>query len=88
MHKKRYGVPRITRKLNGMGISCSLYVAPLMRELDHIAHNGKNFKYRPAGSSVSNVSDNLLKRQFYTKNQNRNGLQISPILMLLESGST
>lgn len=70
--KKRYGAPRITRELNDLGISCSQnQVALLLQELGLKAHNGKNFKYSPAGSAVGNVSDNLLKRRFDAQKPNQ-----------------
>ena len=70
-YKKRYGAPRITRELNELGISCSLnHVALLLRHMGLKARNGRNFKYSPAGSAVTNVSDNLLKRSFTAERPN------------------
>jgi transposase InsO family protein len=72
MFKKRYGAPRMTRELNELGISCSLnHVALLMQELGLKAHNGKNFKYSPAGFAVGNISENLLKRRFNAEKPNQ-----------------
>ena len=70
--KKRYVAPRITCELNELGVSCSLnHVAVLLQELGLKAHNGKNFKYSPAGSAVGNVSENLLKRRFEAERPNQ-----------------
>ena len=73
LFKKSYGAPRIARELNEQGISCSInHVAVLMQEIGIKAHNGKNFKYSPAGSAIiGNVSDNLLRRQFNAKGPNQ-----------------
>ena len=63
--KKRYGAPRLAVELNAQGISCSLnHVAELLNERGLRARNGKGFRYRPRTESRTNVSDNLLNRQF------------------------
>ena len=69
--KKRYGAPRITEELNANGIPCSLnYVADLLRERGLKARNGKGFKYSPSVEAMTNVSSNLLKRNFDAKEPN------------------
>lgn len=69
--KKRYGAPRLTIELNSMGISCSLnHVAVLLRELGLKARNGKNFKYSSSDETTSNVSKNLLERNFSAQRPN------------------
>ena len=70
--KKRYGAPRLTVELNAQGIPCSLnHVASLLRERGLRARNGKGFKYRPATEAMTNVNDNLLRRNFTTEGPNR-----------------
>ncbi len=70
--KKRYGAPRLVEELNARGISCSLnHVAELLRERGLRARNGKGFKYRPRTESKTNVSENLLGRQFEAAAPNR-----------------
>lgn len=64
-YKKRYGAPRLTVELNEQGIDCSVnHVADLLREKGLRARNGKGFKYRARTESKTNVSENLLQRQF------------------------
>ena len=58
----------LQRKVHGY-IECIAVL--LMQELGIKAHNGRNFKYSPAGSAVGNVSDNLLRRQFNAKGPNQ-----------------
>ena len=63
--KKRYGAPRLTEELNAQGVPCSVnYIADLLKERGLRARNGKGFKYCPATEAMTNVSDNLLKRNF------------------------
>ena len=70
--KKRYGAPRIAQELTALGISCSLnHVARLLRQLGLKAHNGKNFKYRFADGTMTNVSENLLNRDFKAQRPNQ-----------------
>ena len=72
LFKKRYGAPRIAQELNALGISCSLnHVARLLRQLGLKAHNGKNFKYRFADGTMTNVSENLLNRDFKAQRPNQ-----------------
>ena len=60
-----YGAPRITDELNELGHRCSEnYVAQIMSELGIRARNGKGFKYPRHALSMTNVSDNLLWRDF------------------------
>jgi len=70
--KRRYGAPRLTVELNAQGIGCSLnHVAMLLKEKGLRARNGKGFKYRARIESKTNVSDNLLGRQFEASAPNR-----------------
>ena len=63
--KKRYGSPRVTVELNAQGIPCCVnHVAKLLQEKGLRARNGKAFKYCARIESKTNVSDNLLARQF------------------------
>jgi len=71
-YKARYGAPRIAKELNDMGIPCSKnHVALLLQESGLKARNGKNFKYRPATEAMTNVSENLLCRNFDAKRPNQ-----------------
>lgn len=64
-YKKRYGAPRLAIELNEQGIGCSInHVADLLRERGLKARNGKGFKYRPRTESKTNVSENILNRNF------------------------
>lgn len=64
-YKKRYGAPRLTAELNDKGITCSLnHVATLLQERGLRARNGKGFRYRPHTQARTQVSDNLLQRDF------------------------
>ncbi len=70
-YKKRYGAIRLTRELNGKGVSCCLnYVASLLRELGFRARNGKRFKYSKPNSLKKNIKANLLGRDFKAKRPN------------------
>ena len=70
--KKRYGAPRVTVELNEQGIDCSLnHVAQLLKEKGLRARNGKGFKYRARIESKTNVSENLLNREFEVDEPNR-----------------
>lgn len=63
--KRRYGAPRLTVELNVQGIGCSLnHVATLLRERGLRARNGKGFRYRARTEAMTNVQDNLLRRNF------------------------
>lgn len=69
--KKRYGAYRLTVELNERGISCSLnHVAKVMKEQSLRARNGKNFRYVKSTEAMTNVTDNLLKRNFIAKAPN------------------
>lgn len=71
-YKKRYGAPRLVVELNAQGVDCSVnYVADLLREKGLRARNGKGFKYRARTESRTNVSDNLLQRQFHADKPNQ-----------------
>lgn len=70
--KKRYGAPRLTVELNAQGIPCSLnHVADLLRERGLKARNGKGFRYWPRTEAMTNVNENLLRRDFSTTGPNR-----------------
>lgn len=70
--KRRYGAPRLTIELNEQGIGCSLnHVAMLLKEKGLRARNGKGFKYRARIESKTNVSENLLRRQFEASQPNQ-----------------
>jgi putative transposase len=63
--KQRYGGPRITIELNEQGVECCLnHVAMLLKEKGLRARNGKGFRYCARVESKTNVSENLLARQF------------------------
>ena len=69
--KKRYGAPRLTRELNGLGIACSHnYVASLLRELGLRARNGKRFRYPKPNSLKKNIQPNILARDFKAERPN------------------
>ena len=71
-YKARYGAPRLVVELNEQGIDCSVnHVADLLREKGLRARNGKGFKYRPRTESRTNVSDNLLARDFTADQPNQ-----------------
>jgi transposase InsO family protein len=71
-YKQRYGAPRLAVELNEQGIDCSMnHVADLLREKGLRARNGKGFKYRPRTEAGTNVSDNLLQRQFTAEKPNQ-----------------
>lgn len=64
-YKSRYGAPRIYKELNAIGLPCSKnLVADIMNKNGLRALNGKGFKYGKAALSMTNVSDNLLRREF------------------------
>lgn len=70
-YKKRYGAPRITEELKGLGVPCSLnHVARLMQEAGVRARNGRRFKYQSSAEAMSNVADNLLLRHFKAEGPN------------------
>jgi len=70
--KKRYGAPRLTDELNDQGIKCSHnHVASLLREKGLRARNGKGFRYRARIEAKTNISDNLLARNFTVNEPNR-----------------
>jgi len=63
--KRRYGAPRLTVELNAQGVGCSLnHVAALLRERGLRARNGKGFRYCTRMEAKTNVTDNLLRRNF------------------------
>lgn len=63
--RARYGAVRITRELVAQGESCSVnYIADIMVEKQIKARNGKSFKYIKDVAAITNVADNLLRRDF------------------------
>lgn len=67
-----YGAPRITEELNALGFPCSEnYIANIMAEQGIRARNGKGFKYSRHSLTMSNVSDNLLWRDFHADKPNQ-----------------
>lgn len=67
-----YGAPRITQELNAAGFPCSEnYIAKLMAGQGIRARNGKGFKYSRHSLTMSNVSDNLLWRDFAADKPNQ-----------------
>ncbi len=70
--KKRYGAPRLTDELNAQGIKCSRnHVASLLQKKGLRARNGKGFRYRARIESKTNVSANLLARNFTVNEPNQ-----------------
>ena len=70
--KKRYGSPKITVELNAKGFSCSEnLVAEIMAECGFKAKKGKAYAYYPAIYANTNVSGNLLKRNFTAEKPNQ-----------------
>lgn len=66
-----YGAPRITEELNALGFPCcENYIAKIMAEQGIRARNGKGFKYSCHSLTMSNVSDNLLWRDFHADKPN------------------
>ncbi len=69
--KAMYGSRRITEELNDSGHQCSVnFVAKIMNKYSIRAHNGKGYKYPRKGSSVYNISDNVLWRDFKASKPN------------------
>lgn len=63
--RARYGAVRITRELVAQGETCSVnYIADIMVEKQIKARNGKSFKYIKDVAAITNVADNLLRRDF------------------------
>ncbi len=71
-YRARYGAIRIARELNEHGSHCSVnYVADIMSEKGIKARNGKSFKYSRDVAAMSNVADNILRRDFQSDTANR-----------------
>lgn len=71
-YRARYGSVRITEELNEAGHACSVnYVADIMKEKGIKARNGKGFKYRKDVAAMTNVADNLLRRDFESETPNQ-----------------
>ena len=67
-----YGAPRITQELNALGYRCSEnYIARIMAEQGMRARNGKGFKYSRHSLTMTNVSENLLWRNFHADKPNQ-----------------
>ena len=67
-----YGAPRITQELNALGYSCSEnYIAKIMAEQGMRARNGKGINYSRHSLTMTNVSENLLWRDFYADKPNQ-----------------
>jgi len=59
------GPPRVAQELKALGIPCSTNnAAHIMSSNGLKARNGKAFKYSRSGEGMTNVSDNLLWRDF------------------------
>ncbi len=70
--KGRYGAIRIKQELNAAGIACSVnYVAKVLQIQGLKARNGKGFKYDKHVNAMTNVADNVLKRNFSAKRPNK-----------------
>ena len=70
--KQRCGSPKITVELNARGFPCSEnLVAEIMAECDLKAKKGKGYAYFPAIYANTNVSSNLLKRNFTAEKPNQ-----------------
>jgi transposase InsO family protein len=71
-YRARYGAVRIARELNELGSDCSVnYVADIMSKKGIKARNGKSFKYSKDVAAMTNVADNLLRRDFQSDSANR-----------------
>lgn len=71
-YRARYGAIRIARELNALGSECSVnYVADIMSKKGIRARNGKSFKYSKDVAAMTNVADNLLRRDFQSDIANR-----------------
>ena len=70
--RRRYGAPRLTRKLRACGHACSEnYIAKLLRERKLKALNGKGFRYERAVEASTQVMENVLARDFASVGPNR-----------------
>lgn len=71
-HRARYGSVRITDELKEAGHACCInYIADIMKEKGIKARNGKGFKYTKDVAAMTNVADNLLRRDFEAKSPNQ-----------------
>lgn len=67
-----YGAPRLTEELNEAGFPCSEnFIANIMAEQGIKARNGKGFKYSRHSLTMTNVSENLLWRDFKAEKPNQ-----------------
>jgi len=70
--KRRYGAPRIVLELNAQGINWSLnHVAMLLKEKGLKARIGKGFRHCVRVEAKTNVSENILKREFAAEKPNQ-----------------
>ncbi|EGQ8047408.1 IS3 family transposase [Vibrio parahaemolyticus] len=71
-YRARYGSVRIAEELNEAGYACCVnYVADIMKEKGIRARNGKGFKYSKDVAAMTNVADNLLRRDFESETPNQ-----------------
>ncbi|MCG3734759.1 IS3 family transposase, partial [Vibrio cincinnatiensis] len=71
-HRARYGSVRIAEALNESGYTCCInYVADIMKEKGIKARNGIGFKYTNDVAAMTNVADNLLRRDFEAERPNQ-----------------
>ncbi|WP_061036283.1 MULTISPECIES: IS3 family transposase [Vibrio] len=71
-YRARYGSVRIAEELNEAGYACCVnYVADIMKEKGIRARNGRGFKYSKDVAAMTNVADNLLRRDFVSEAPNQ-----------------
>ncbi|HFQ5371474.1 TPA: IS3 family transposase [Vibrio vulnificus] len=71
-YRAHYGSVRIAEELNEAGHACCVnYVADTMKEKGIRARNGKGFKYSKDVAAMTNVADNLLRRDFESEMPNQ-----------------
>ncbi|MCG3727918.1 IS3 family transposase, partial [Vibrio cincinnatiensis] len=71
-HRARYGSVRIAEALNESGYTCCVnYIADIMKEKGIKARNGIGFKYTKDVAAMTNVADNLLRRDFEAERPNQ-----------------
>ncbi|MGF1845443.1 hypothetical protein L4C39_20170, partial [Vibrio clamense] len=71
-YRARYGSVRLAEELNKAGYACSVnYIADIMAKKGIKARNGKGFKYSKDVAAMTNVADNLLRRDFEAESPNQ-----------------
>lgn len=71
-YRARYGSVRLAVELNKAGYACSVnYIADIMSQKGIKARNGKGFKYSKDVAAMTNVADNLLRRDFEAEAPNQ-----------------